>query len=84
MHATRGLFIGDQSLHWSPLSFAATQASSKHIYNAQIDKGGSWIVAGARHIGVGVLCAIVTAALSLKLEKDVRNAIMRLIKRKRE
>ena len=66
------------------VSFVISRASSKSIYDAQLATGRSWIFAGAQHIGVGVMCVIMTFALSLWLERDVREAILKSIKRKRE
>mmetsp|Transcript_1504 Transcript_1504/g.3189 ORF Transcript_1504/g.3189 Transcript_1504/m.3189 type:complete len:632 (-) Transcript_1504:142-2037(-) len=65
------------------ISFAITRTSRIYGYDAQIAAGGSWIVAGARHIAVGV-CAIVTVVTSLWLEKDIRTPIINLINRKAE
>ena len=65
-------------------SFLITRSSRNYIYDAQIAAGGSWIVAGLKHICVGVLCVIATAALSLWMERDIRSALFRLIKRKRD
>jgi len=66
------------------VSFVISRASSKSIYDAQLATGRSWIFAGAQHIGVGVMCVVMTFALSLWLEKDIREAILKSIKQKRE
>ena len=64
------------------VSFVITRTSRIFLYDAQIASGGSWIVAGAQHVGVGASCIIATAAVSLWLEKDFRSAISRMAKRK--
>ncbi len=65
-------------------SFVICGVSSKRIYDARIATGGSWIFAGAHHIIVGVMCVITIVGLSFWLEKDIRKAIEKSIKRKRE
>ena len=65
-------------------SFVVTRASRNHIYDAQIANGGSWIIAGAQHAGVGLLCAILIVTLSWRLETDIRLALVKLLKRKSE
>lgn len=63
-------------------SFVITRASNNMLYYGQIAAGGNWITAGAQHIGVGALCVVVTVALSLWLERDIRYALLKLVKRK--
>lgn len=63
-------------------SFFLTRLSA-HTCEAQIANGKSWVVAGAHHIGVGVLSIAVTAILIYRLDQDTRGAIMTLAKQKR-
>lgn len=65
-------------------SCVISRVSSRRIYDAQIATGGSWIFAGAQHIGIGVVCVIITLSLSFWLERDIRETILKSIKRKRE
>lgn len=65
-------------------SFVICRVSSKHIYDAQLATGRSWIFAGAQHITVGVMCVITIVGLSLWLERDIREAIQKSVKQKRE
>ena len=66
------------------ISFAITRTSRIYIYDAQITEGKSWMVAGSQHILVGVSCVILTAMISLWVEKDIRNSIVKLLKLKRK
>jgi len=63
-------------------SFLITKASKEYLYDAQIAAGNSWVVAGAQHIGVGILCVFVIAALSLWMETEIRLALSRFLKSK--
>jgi hypothetical protein len=65
-------------------SCVISRVSSRRVYDAHIATGGSWIFAGSQHIGVGVTCVIITLSLSFWLEGDIREAILKSIKRKRE
>jgi oligosaccharide translocation protein RFT1 len=65
-------------------SFLICRLSSMYIYDSQIAAGTNWIVAGAQHIGVGLLCMFVTLGLSSWFEKDMKEAILNVMKRKRE
>ena len=66
------------------VSFIITRISRIHLYDAKVAAGGSWITHGAQHILVGVLCVAVSGAFSLWLEKDIRSAILRMAKRKKD
>ena len=65
-------------------SFAVTRWSRDRFYDAGISFGGSWMACGARHVAIGIACVVSTAALSLWLERDMRSALLRLVKRKRD
>ena len=65
-------------------SFLICRFSSIHTYNSQIAAGTNWMMAGAQHIGVGLLCIVVTLGLSSWFETDMKEAILNVMKRKRE
>ena len=65
-------------------SFLICRLSSIYIYDSQIAAGKNWMVAGSQHIGVGLLCMFVTLGLSSWFEKDMKEAILNVMKRKRE
>ena len=65
-------------------SFLICRFSSIHMYDSQIAAGTNWMMAGAQHIGVGLLCIVVTLGLSSWFETDMKEAILNVMKRKRE
>lgn len=60
-------------------SFVLTRLSAQ-AFDVQIANGNNWVLAGAQHIGVGVLSVVVTAVLTCWSERDIRGAIMTLVK----
>ena len=64
------------------VSFYLTKLSAR-AYEVQIANGRSWAVVGSLHIGVGVFSVVMTASIICWLEKDVRGAIVILVKQKR-
>jgi oligosaccharide translocation protein RFT1 len=66
------------------VSFLTCRVSSIIIYDSQITAGKNWMVAGSQHIGVGLLCIIATLGLSSWFEKDMKEALLNVMKRKRE
>ncbi len=60
-------------------SFVLTRLSAQAC-DAQIANGKNWVLAGAQHIGVGVFSVVVTAVLTCWLEREIRGAIMTLVK----
>ena len=65
-------------------SFLICRFSSIHMYDSQIAAGTNWMMAGAQHIGVGLLCIVVTLGLSSWFETDMKEAILNVMKRKQE
>jgi hypothetical protein len=64
------------------VSFYLTRLSAR-AYEVQIADGRSWAVAGSLHIGVGVFSVVMTASIICWLEKDIRGAIVTLVKQMR-
>ncbi len=61
------------------ISFAITRASRDYFYDETLE-GHMWMLASLKHIVVGVVCASVTFALTLKQDADILQALMRLLK----
>eukprot|EP00984_Skeletonema_dohrnii_P019676 scaffold9468_cov130-Skeletonema_dohrnii-CCMP3373.AAC.2 len=60
------------------MSFAATRASKDHFYDETLE-GQTWMLASLKHIGVGIVCACGTFAVTLRKEADIRQAIKGLL-----
>jgi len=56
------------------VSFAATRASRHHFYDETLE-GQTWVLTSLKHIGVGIVCACGTFAVTLRKEADIRQAI---------
>ncbi|KAL7500835.1 hypothetical protein ACHAWT_008752 [Skeletonema menzelii] len=56
------------------ISFAITRSSRDYFYDETLE-GKSWVFASLKHIVVGIICACVTFALTLKQDADIRQAL---------
>jgi hypothetical protein len=60
------------------VSFVVTRASRDYFYDETF-VGQTWMLASLKHIGVGIVCACGTFALTLWKEADIRHAIRGLV-----
>lgn len=63
------------------ISFVITRASRDHFYDETL-QGKTWMLASLRHVCVGIVCAGLTFALTLRKEADIRQAMKGLLKKR--